>query len=259
MLIRHFYHCISKMSVCIRVMWWRLAIVVGLTYIVLWAWWQRRAERFIDAYNADYPATDDGALAPWLRHPVWMGADSDPRDDFPNAYYHTEYDDDYERALCEALSCAKDADEPWAPEVLLAGDTAYADNAIVEEDDLEKPPADPAPPPFVQDAFAAAAKAFRRTIAPPSQLLHERWTSYRVSPNSERAKVVLEFVVYRPPAHHAKHVVATATVSPGPMRAARFVDVRVVGAMFQDTFALPVVAAGQLPALSPYAVISTPK
>lgn len=234
-------------------MWWRLAIVVGLTYIVLWAW-LHRAERFIDAHNADYPI-DDAALAPWLRHPVWMAADSDPRDDYPKAYYHTEYDDDYQRDMCKALDCQAEPEEPWGPEVLLASDTAYADNAIEEEEDLSKQQTDPAPPSFVQEAFAAAAQAFRQTIAPPSQLLHERWTSYRVSPNSERVKVVLEFVVYRPPAHHAKHVMATATVSPGLIRTPRFVDARVVGAMFQDTFALPVVPAGKLPAFTPYIVV----
>lgn len=177
----------------------------------------------VAAYNSDYPAADDGALPPWQRHAVWMGADSDPRDDYPAAFYHTEYDDDFERDLCAKLGCAEAPAETWGP---------------IEGAEAE-PGAD------AQAAYEAVAGKVRGAFPDPWQVLHERWTSWRASPATpKRYEIVAEFVVFRPPAHHAKHIRVTAVVQG---QKASVVSAIVAGNLSQDQFALlPVVAANML-------------
>jgi hypothetical protein len=232
------------------------------------AWKKMKGESFtIMAANADYPDVDDASLPPWKRHAIWMGADSDVRDDYPAAFYHTEYDDDYERDLCTALGCKKDSDvvttESWGPLM----DMGPVDEGILEEADVAegRVPVAADPPGAVQRAFKAVASRVRGAVADvarkanrgPAQILHERWTSYRATTGStSRFQVIVEFVVYRPPAHHAKHIAVTGVVdTTGVARVQRIVDAKVVGNLFQDQFAfLPVVAANLGPAMdaSPY-------
>jgi hypothetical protein len=151
-----------------------------------------------------------------------MSTDSNPRDTAPCAYYHELDNAAYEAALARALGCT-----PHAP---LDGLVPLGD----------------APPPREATArFEAASRRLRAAFAGaaelgPPDVLHERWAAF--SP----AAVQIEFVLYRKPAYHAKHVVVE--VSGGDI-----VRARVVGVLFQDQFALfPVVANGGAPPYASY-------